>query len=96
MNKRTNKYHLKLTMLKKASGSENLPEPLELFFQNHDDLFALMERIKEKNVFAQPSDSQEFIIGLKMFSEVMIKNRSYPLFEELLPAFRIFMEKLKR
>jgi len=32
---------------------------------------------------------------LKLFSEVMIKNRNHPLFEELLPAFKTFMEKLK-
>lgn len=34
-------------------------------------------------------------LGLKLFSEVMLKNRKDPLFEEITPAFGAFMKKLK-
>jgi len=29
-------------MLKRASGSEHLPEPIEFIFQNHDDMPVLV------------------------------------------------------
>ncbi len=64
-------------------------------FDNHDEIFFIMERIQNKNLFQNKQQAAEFAIGLKMFSEVMLKNRSLPLFEEFAPAFRNFMKKLK-
>jgi hypothetical protein len=51
--------------------------------------------VKQKNLFANDEQSTEFALGLKLFSEVMLKNRQHPIFEDLLPAFKVFMEKLK-
>ncbi|MEN8764598.1 DUF3861 family protein, partial [Wenyingzhuangia sp.] len=39
--------------------------------------------------------SVEFAIGLKLFSEVMLKNKDNPLFEEFRPAFSALMKKIK-
>lgn len=36
-----------------------------------------------------------FAVGLKLFSEVLLQNRKNPLFEDIAPAFRDFMKKLK-
>ena len=68
---------------------------MELEFDNHDEIFEIIERIKAKDLFASKEQATEFAIGLKMFSEVMIKNRNLPLFEELKPAFQNFMKRLK-
>ncbi|GAB3641355.1 DUF3861 domain-containing protein [Spirosoma arcticum] len=93
MAKRANRYRLTLEPLL-ASGEES--ESLRLEFENHDDVFNIIRRLREKDPFHDVQQATEFAIGIKLFSEVMIKNRTHPLFDELLPAFRIFMEKLKR
>ena len=95
MEKRTNKYKLTLEQLSTAKAGEETQEPLQLEFDNHDNIFTIIERLKQKDLFNDQNQATEFAIGLKIFSEVMIKNRQHPLFEELLPAFQIFMKKLK-
>lgn len=37
----------------------------------------------------------EFALGLKLLSEVILRDRSNPLFKEFLPKFKSFMNKLK-
>lgn len=95
MEKRTNKYHLKLEYTTSAKEDVILPDPIEIDFENHDNIFDIIDTIKEKNLFTNENQAAEFAIGLKMFSEVMIKNKNAPLFDELLPAFGAFMKKLK-
>ena len=96
MSKRTNKYKLTLEPLELAGGEAATEEALSLEFENHDELFGIIKRVKQKNLFGDVSQSAEFAIGLKMFSEVMLKNRTHPIFEELAPAFKEFMKKLKQ
>jgi hypothetical protein len=94
MKKKTNKYHLTLQLEQYANGEKEPQKQLELNFDNHDEIFEIIERIQSKNLFPK-EQATEFALGLKMFSEVMIKNRQHPLFEELTPAFGSFMKRLK-
>ena len=95
MSKRAYKYRLRLEEVASLQPDSPKHEPLELDFENHDDIFSIIERLKERNLFEEPGQATEFAIGLKLFSEVMIKNRQHPLFEELAPAFKSFMQRLK-
>jgi len=95
MEKKAHQYKLTLEYLQNNKGDKIETSPLELVFENHDDIFAIVERLKQKNHFDDINQSQEFAIGLKLFSEVMLKNRNHPLFEELGPAFGLFMKRLK-
>lgn len=95
MEKKTNKYHLTLTLQERASGQTEPPRHLEVEFTNHDELFGIIDRLQALDPFGNPSQATEFAIGLKLFSEVMLKNRNHPLFEELMPAFGSFMKRLK-
>nr|WP_262905301.1 DUF3861 domain-containing protein [Hymenobacter nitidus] len=70
-------------------------KPVELAFENHDDIFLIIERMRQRNLFEEPGQATEFAIGLKLFSEVLLKNRQHPLFDELGPAFKTFMQRLK-
>lgn len=74
---------------------DNLEKPVVIEFDNHDNIFNIVKVLKERNLFSDDSQSAEFAIGLKMFSEVMLRNRDNSLFEELQPAFKEFMKKLK-
>ncbi|MNR45833.1 hypothetical protein D3C85_1647260 [compost metagenome] len=51
--------------------------------------------MKNRDIFKTKDQAAEFAIGLKMFSEVMLKNRENELFSEFRPAFSEFMKKLK-
>ena len=95
MSKRAYQYRLRLEQVAGIGPDSPRHEPLELEFTNHDDIFSIVERLQQRQLFEEPGQATEFAIGLKMFSEVMLKNRQHPLFEELAPAFRAFMQKLK-
>ncbi|RVT74850.1 DUF3861 family protein [Flavobacterium sufflavum] len=95
MEKRAHQYKLTLEYLKDSKGEPISADPIELTFNNHDDIFSIIERQKNKNLFGDKQQATEFAIGLKLFSEVMLKNRKDPLFEELAPAFGAFMKRLK-
>jgi len=94
MNRKYNHYKITLQHIYSPKGVQ-LNEPVTLDFDNHDELFDIISRLKEKDHFNDEDQSAEFAIGLKMFSEVMLRNKENPLFEELLPAFKEFMKKLK-
>jgi len=94
MEKRNNTYQLDLKELKLKDGSEGT-KSLNLEFDNHDDIFNIIEVIKSKKIFDNENTANEFAIGLKLFTEVMLKNKQHPLFEELRPAIMEFMKKLK-
>ncbi|WP_286915274.1 DUF3861 domain-containing protein [Flavobacterium sp. UBA4197] len=95
MEKKTNTYRLKLEYLSDIKGENPEKEPLEFTFHNHDDIFSIVEILTEKALFENPGDTAEFALGLKLFTEVMLRNRKQPLFEELSPAIAAFMKKLK-
>ncbi len=95
MEKRNNKYRIYLQELELTDGTPS-DKSLEFEFNNHDNIFSIIENMEERQLFENKADDVEFIIGLKLFSEVMIRNRNHPLFEELAPAFKNFMMKLKK
>lgn len=95
MEKKEYKYRLTLEALSNPQGEPINKTPIEHHFQNHDDLYKIIEMAQSKNLFENPNDSIEFSLGLKLFSEVMLKNRDNDLFEEFAPAFGTFMKKLK-
>lgn len=94
MTKRLNTYRLTIESLFLSDSSQELRE-MQLDFENHDEVFDIILRVQEKQIFHTTQQAAEFAIGLKLFSEAMIKNRDHPLFQEFLPAFRVFMKDLK-
>jgi hypothetical protein len=94
MLKKTNKYKLKLDTVELFNEPET-KNSLELEFTNHDNIFQIIETLKGKNLFPDENQATEFAIGLKLFSEVLIKNKDNELFTEFSPAFSSFMRKLK-
>lgn len=94
MDKKFNTYqiHLKEKALKNGTSSG---KALEFQFENHDDIMQLVELVKDKNLFKEQSDNIEFLVGLKLFSEVMLRNRKHEMFEEFKSEFGAFMKKFK-
>lgn len=94
MNKKYNHYKVTLEHIY-SPKNDDLHRKVEVVFDNHDNLFNIIDALQEKDLFNDMGQSTEFAIGLKMFGEVMLRNRENPLFEELAPAFKDFMTKLK-
>jgi len=68
----------------------------ELTFEvtNHDEIMQLVERVRARGIL--PDDEvAAFTIGLKLFSEVMLRHRQEALFSDLFPHFGAFMKRLK-
>ena len=95
MQKRSNKYNLNLTSIQYADGTNEPSRALHFDFENHDEIFGIIDRLQKKNPFNDTAQATEFAVGLKLFSEVLLKNRSHPLFDELKEVFPVFMKKLK-
>lgn len=77
-----------------ASGTPNASAPLTFRVTNHDDLFSVLSKV-EANKPVPSAEAAEFVIGLKLFLEVMIRHRKDALFESLWPHMTEFMKRLK-
>lgn len=94
MSKRQHRYKITLEHCAASSPEQPLHEPLQLDFANHDDLFAIVQRVQDAN-FLPPDQSAELALGVKLLGNVLLTNREHPLFTELSQAFGEFVRKLK-
>ena len=89
------RYRISVEHIAAADGSAvESASPLEFEVGNHDDILALVERMRQRDLF-DADTTTAFTVGLKLFSEVMLENRKHPLFEEFWPQFAQFMKRLK-
>ena len=95
MTKSAHVYRITLEQVSSKNDETPMQTPLKFEFGNHDDIFSIIEKMKQRDLFNQANESTEFALGLKLFSEVILKNKSHPLFEEIYPALGSFMKKLK-
>lgn len=87
-------YRLTLEHLEDAKGNPVETAPLQFEVRNHDNLFAIVEKVKAKGLFGE-SEAEAFAIGLKLFREVMLHNRGSEVFKDLDPHLSEFMKKFK-
>lgn len=89
-----NTYQITVEQLSNKQGEAvNTPAPT---FQarNHDDLFAIVERIKSRGLL-DSDDSAAFAIGLKLFGELILEHRDQVFFQELSPHMGAIMQVIK-
>jgi hypothetical protein len=68
---------------------------LQFDFGTHDDLFSIVERLRNRGDF--PAETAAvFGVGLKLFSEVLLKHKDHALFQDFRPHFAQFMKALKK
>jgi len=91
-------HHYRVTVehLALPDGSTPTP-PSELRFEvgNHDDILAIVGRMRGRGDLPE-ADATALAVGLKLFSEVMLKHRGLPLFAQFGPHFKSFMQQLKQ
>lgn len=69
--KKNNKYKILLQEIELKDGTQS-GKSIEFEFENHDNILALIEMTKDSDRFENKAENTEFIVGLKLFSEVMI------------------------
>ena len=62
--------------------------------ENHDDIFAIVNRLQSGGA-VPAAEAEEFALGLKLFSEVVIRHRAEPLFSEVFGDIARFIKRLK-
>lgn len=89
------RYRITVEHLTDADGSpSHYDSPLQFEVGNHDDIFAVVERLRQRGDFTNNA-AAAFGVGLKLFSEVMLEEKAHPLFLSFRPHFGQFMKELK-
>ena len=89
------RYRITVEHLSDAQGAPMSVEPLCFETGNHDDLLAIVARMRSRADFDSDT-ATSLAIGLKLFGEVLLTHREHPLFAEFSPHFGAFMKRLKQ
>lgn len=90
-----NRYRLVLKEVELRDG-EKSDKTINFEFENHDNILALIEKVQQKGLFEDKDKTSQFILGLKLFGEVMLEQWDNPLFEGFFTCIRGFDEEIKR
>lgn len=89
------RYRITLEHLADTKGTLPAPGILQFEVGNHDDIFAIVERLRDRGDF-NAGAATALAVGLKLFSEVMLEEKEHPLFLSFRPHFAQFMKELKK
>ncbi|MCI6989187.1 MAG: DUF3861 domain-containing protein [Campylobacter sp.] len=59
---------------------------------NHDNIFRIIELFKNSDLKISDDDKASFAVGLKLFIEIIFKNKNEALFKELFPIAKSTMQ----
>ena len=68
--------------------------PLTFMHTNHDDIIALVEKVR-KSTGLDPDAGAATAVGLKLLSEIMLREKDNALFDPLRSGVREFIQGLK-
>ncbi len=93
----TRGYSYQITVAPLTDGAGDGPpvtEPLTFTHINHDNIIVVVERVRKSSGLDHDSAAAT-AIGLKLLSEVMLKERDNALFDPLRSGVREFIQSLK-
>lgn len=89
------RYRITLEHVSTPKGEPGTQAPLTFEARNHDDLFSIIARMRDKGLLAEPDQAASLALGLKLLAEVTLENRDDPFFAELRGPLREFIMKIK-
>lgn len=91
------RHHYLITVSDQTVRPEGAPNPaaLSFGFENHDDLFEIVERVRGKALLANDEETKTFCVGLKLLGQVLMQHRQDELFKDFAASFGTFMKSLK-
>ena len=92
-----NSYRYKITVeaLTGAKGEPVKGRTLSFEAANHDDILGIVDRMRARLPFDEDTIAS-LGVGLKLFSEVTLTQRSDPMFAMIQPALSEFVRGLKQ
>ncbi len=93
MNNHAQKRTYEITLKELTEGNE--AAQAKLVFDNHDDIFKIIGLAKSSGFFADENEALRCVIGLKLFTGVVIENRRTEPFDGMHTAMMTFMKALK-
>ncbi|AMP01129.1 hypothetical protein CAter282_3329 [Collimonas arenae] len=91
---REHRYRVTLEHLATPKEGAAIHAAIDFETGNHDDLFVIIDKVRSRGQF-DADTAASLALGLKLFTEVMLKNRSNPLFADINQPMRDFIQKLK-
>ncbi|QHS50354.1 DUF3861 domain-containing protein [Edaphobacter sp. 12200R-103] len=88
------RYRVTVEKLSDANGEAVHGQSLSFYATNHDDILAIVERLQTKLPF-ESGTVAALGVGLRLFSEVALMRGNDPLFAQVRPALRDFIQQLK-
>ncbi len=88
-------YKFTIEHLEDSKGNTVESNPLIFETGIHENLFKITEMMNGK-MDLDEADTTAFAVGLKLFGEVMLKNKDNELFKQFKPHFSHFMRELKK
>lgn len=89
-------YRVTVEKLSDAKGDPLHGESLSFYAANHDDILAIVEKLQAKFPLLNAGSVASLGVGLKLFSEVALVQRNYPIFANIRPALSEFIQQLKQ
>lgn len=87
-------YRVTLEYIADTDGNPQQCEPLVFEAGSHDEIFGIVKLVRNSELL-DAQTTAAFVVGQKLFGEVMLENRNNPLFSEFWPHFLDFMKKFK-
>lgn len=72
------------------------PSRVRFDFDNHDDVFAIVERLNARDDLVSAGEILPLAVGTKLLGKVVMGNRQHPLFATFFPHFVELIQGLKR
>jgi Domain of Unknown Function with PDB structure (DUF3861) len=88
------RYDVRIADRTPRSAAPMQPAELAFAFSSHDDLNAIVERVRAKGLF-DDDEAKALCVGLKLLGGVLLNHREAPLFKEFAAAFGHFMKSMK-
>lgn len=88
-------HRITLEYLGGKHAGPDLHQPLVFTADNHDDLFEIIKKVQAAGIFDRET-SAALALGMKLFSEVMLKHKKDPMFEPMLAAYRDYISVFKQ
>ena len=93
--KKQHQYTIRIEHVQNPDGTIPQNGPLEFAFSSHDELFSIVDKLKDRSDITQ-EEAAPLGLGIKLFGSVMLANRKSELFASLFPHFASFMKTLKQ
>lgn len=92
-----NSYRYRVTVEQVADATGQPVDGRSLVFEAgcHDEMLAIVDRVRERRVLPNANAAAAMAVGLKLFGEVVIAERKDPMFAEMHTALGNFIRCLK-